>query len=128
MKKTIIETPLAPSAIGAYSQAVKVDNTVYISGQIPLEPETMQVCAGDFKAQLSQVFDNLNAVATAAGGSLADIVKLQVYLTDLNDFSALNEVFDQRLAAPFPARAAVEVSALPKGVAVEMDAVLVLAD
>lgn len=124
--RTIIHTDNAPAAIGAYSQAVKIDQTVYISGQIPLDPHTkpMKMVEGGFKAQARQVITNLQAVATAAGGSLNDAVKLVVYLTDLNNFDALNDIFSELLEEPFPARAAVQVSALPRGALVEIDAVL----
>jgi len=124
--RTIIHTDKAPAAIGAYSQAVKVDQTVYISGQIPLDPQSMQIVEGGFKARARQVLANLQAVASAAGGGLNDAVKLMVYLTDLNDFAALNEIFSELLEEPFPARAAVQVSALPRGALVEIDAVLSL--
>lgn len=124
MTKTIISTAQAPAAIGTYSQAVKVANTVYISGQIPLDPETMEMISDDFKQQADQVFKNLIAVANAAGGGLSDAVKLNVYLTDLNDFAALNEVMSNYMQEPFPARAAVQVAALPRGAQVEIDAVL----
>lgn len=124
MNKTIIQTDKAPQAIGAYSQAVKVGNTVYISGQIPLNPQTSAVVAGGFVEQAEQVFENLSAVAEAAGGSLADAVKLTVYLTNLNDFTELNQIMERFIPAPFPARAAVQVAALPKGVTIEIDAIL----
>ena len=126
MKKTIISTPLAPQAIGTYSQAVKIDNTVYLSGQIPLNPETMDVVDGDISVQIRRVFDNLNAVAEAAGGNLSDIVKLNVFLTDLNNFPIVNEIMAEYFSQPYPARAAVGVAALPKGVAVEMDAIMII--
>lgn len=128
MKKTVISTPSAPQAIGTYSQAIKVDNTVYLSGQIALDPETMEVIDGDISAQIRRVFDNLTAVAEAAGGELADIVKLNVFLTDLGNFPIVNEIMAEYFNQPYPARAAVGVSALPKGVGVEMDAILVLRD
>ncbi len=128
MKKTIIETNQAPQAIGTYSQAVKIDDTVYLSGQIPLIPETMEVIEGDISVQIKQVFDNLNAVAKAAGGHLFDIVKLNVYLTDLSHFPIVNEIMSEYFDKPYPARAAVGVAALPKGVGVEMDAVMVIRD
>ena len=127
MKKTIIQTPHAPAAIGTYSQAVRVDNTIYLSGQIPLDPVTGQMIAGDVRAQVERVFENLAAVAKAAGGSLADIVKLNVFLTDLANFPLINEIMARYCKAPYPARAAIGVAALPRGAAVEMDAVLVLA-
>ena len=127
MSKTIIQTDKAPKAIGTYSQAVKVGNTVYLSGQIPLIPETMEVVDGDMTQQIKRVFDNLAAVAEAAGGSLADIVKLNIFLTDLGHFALVNEIMASYFSQPYPARAAVGVASLPKGVAVEMDAVMVLA-
>jgi len=126
--RTIINTDRAPSAIGAYSQAVRVDSSVYISGQIPLLPESMEVVDGDVRAQIERVFENLKAVAEAAGGGLDDAVKLTVYLTDLANFPLVNEVMAQYLAEPFPARAAIGISALPKGVQVEIDAILHLQD
>lgn len=125
-EKTIISTDQAPAAIGPYSQAVKAGNTVYISGQIPLDPATMEVVSDDFVEQTDQVFKNLSAVAKAAGGSLADATKLNIYLTDLSNFALLNEVMMRYFSAPYPARAAVGVSELPKGVAVEIEGVLVL--
>ncbi|MGR9045225.1 MAG: RidA family protein [Gammaproteobacteria bacterium] len=124
MTKEIIHSPHAPQAIGTYSQAIKVDNTVYLSGQIPLVPETMEVIGDDIHDQIKQVFKNLQAVAHAAGGELNDIVKLNVYLTDLANFPIVNEIMGQFFAQPYPARAAIGVSALPKGVGVEMDAVM----
>ena len=126
MKREIIKTPHAPQAIGTYSQAVKVGDTVYLSGQIPLVPETMQLVQGDMRAQIVRVFDNLRAVAQAAGGDLRDVVKLNVFLTDLTHFPLVNEVMAQYFTEPYPARAAVGVASLPKGAAVEMDAVMVL--
>lgn len=126
MAKTIIQTDDAPQAIGTYSQAVKVDNTVYISGQIPLDPASMEVVSGGIEAEITRVFDNLKAVATASGGSLADIVKLNIFLTDLSNFPTVNEIMAQYFQQPYPARAAIGVAALPKGVGVEMDAVLVI--
>ena len=126
MSKEIIETTQAPQAIGTYSQAIKVDHTVYLSGQIPLAPATMTVIDGDIAAQITQVFDNLQAVARAAGGDLADIVKLNVFLTDLANFPLVNEIMGRYFNAPYPARAVVGVAALPKGVGVEMDAVMFL--
>ena len=126
MARTIIQTDKAPQAIGTYSQAVKVDNTVYISGQIPLDPASMEVVAGGTEAQITRVFDNLSAVAEASGGSLKDVVKLTIFLTDLSCFPTVNEVMARYFSEPYPARAAIEVSALPKAVEVEMDAVLVL--
>ena len=126
MNKEIIHTEDAPQAIGTYSQAVKVGNTVYLSGQIPLVPETMEVLDGDISAHIRQVFDNLTAVAKAAKGDLADIVKLNVFLTDLSDFPIVNEIMSEYFQQPYPARAAVGVAQLPKGVAVEMDAIMIL--
>ncbi len=126
MAKTIIQTDAAPQAIGTYSQAVKVDDTVYISGQIPLDPASMEVVAGGIEAEIRRVFDNLQAVAEAAGGSLADIVKLNIFLTDLGNFPTVNEIMASYFQQPYPARAAIGVAALPKGVGVEMDAVLVI--
>lgn len=125
-QKTIIQTDSAPKAIGTYSQAVKLGDTVYLSGQIPLVPETMEVISGDMEAQVRRVFDNLKAVAEAAGGSLADIVKLNIFLTDLSHFALVNEVMAEYFQQPYPARAAVGVASLPKDVPVEMDAIMVL--
>jgi reactive intermediate/imine deaminase len=122
----IIQTDRAPAAIGPYSQAVRSGNTVYFSGQIPLVPATGAVVEGDITAQARQVFDNLKAVAEAAGGSLDRIVRLGLYLTDLSQFAAVNAVMQEYFAAPFPARSTIEVSALPKGVAFEADAIMVL--
>ncbi len=124
--KQIINSEQAPSAIGPYSQAVKVDHTVYCSGQIPLDPVSMQVVEGGVRAQTHQVLKNLTAVANAAGGSLADFVKLNVYLSDLGDFAVVNEVMQEYFSAPFPARAAIGVAALPLGVAVEVEGVMVV--
>ena len=126
MTKTVIHPPKAPAAIGAYSQAIRAGNTVYLSGQIPLVPDTMQLVGDDFEAQAHQVFKNLRAVCEAAGGSLNDIVKLNAYLIDLANFAVFNEVMAEFIQEPFPARAAVGVAALPKGVQVEAEAVLVL--
>lgn len=123
MSKQVIHTDHAPAAVGTYSQAIKVGNTVYISGQLGLDPATMQLKEG-FDAQAKQAMDNLEAIAKAAGGSLADTVKFNVSLTDLADFAALNQVFEERLSAPYPARAAVQVAALPKGGVVEIEAIL----
>ena len=125
MSKTIIATPNAPAAIGTYSQAVKAGDTVYMSGQIGLDPASMQMVEG-FEAQTVRVFENLKAVADAAGGSLGDAVKLNIYLTDLANFAKVNEVMARYFAEPFPARAAVGVKELPRGALVEADAVLVL--
>ncbi|PAV24604.1 reactive intermediate/imine deaminase [Tamilnaduibacter salinus] len=124
--KSVIKTDTAPEAIGPYSQAVKAGDTVYLSGQIPLDPETMTLVAGDVTDQAKRVFANLRAVCEAAGGSLEDIVKLHIYLTDINDFAAINEVMATFFQEPYPARAAIGVAALPKGAAVEMDGVMVL--
>lgn len=124
MAKTIISTAKAPAAIGTYSQAVKVGNTVYISGQIPLDPDTMEVCSQDFAAQATQVFENLKAVAEASGGSLADAVKLNISMTDLANFPTINEIMATYISQPYPARAAVGVAALPKAVQVEIEAIL----
>jgi reactive intermediate/imine deaminase len=126
VKRTIVKTNKAPQAIGPYSQAVKAGDTVYLAGQIPLMPETMTLESGDMRAQIRRVFENLGAVAQASGGSLQDVVKLNVYLTDLTHFPLVNEVMVQYFREPYPARAAVGVAALPKGAAVEMDAVLIL--
>jgi len=126
MAREIIKTAAAPAAIGTYSQAVKVGDTVYLSGQIPLAPNTMQLVEGDMAAQIRQVFDNLQAVAKAAGGSLADIVKLNIYLTDLAHFPMVNEVMARYFREPYPARAAIGVASLPKGAAIEADAIMVL--
>ena len=128
MTKEIIRTDQAPQAIGTYSQAVKIGDTVYLSGQIPLVPESMELVQGDIEAQIRRVFENLNAVARAAGGSLADIVKLNVFLTDLGHFPVVNQVMVDYFREPFPARAAVGVAALPMGAGVEMDAVMELDD
>ena len=124
--KSIIETLNAPQAIGTYSQAVKVDRTVYLSGQIPLDPETMTIVDGDISVQIIQVFENLKAVAEAAGGDFSDVVKLNVYLTNLANFPIVNEIMARYFDEPYPARAAVGVAALPKGAQVEMDAIMVL--
>ena len=124
--KKIIHTDDAPAAIGTYSQAVQVGNTVYLSGQIPLHPKTMKCVISDFHAQVKQVFENLKAVAVAAGGDLSNIVKLNVYLQDMNQFAIVNEVMAAYFQPPYPARAVVEVSRLPKDVSVEMDAVMVI--
>lgn len=124
--KAIISTTNAPAAIGTYSQAVKVNNTVYLSGQIPLDPESMEVVSEDTEAQIEQVFNNLAAVCDAAGGSVQDIVKLNIFLTDLGQFALVNEIMSRHFETPYPARAAVEVSALPKGVQVEMDGIMVV--
>ena len=128
MSKEIISTERAPQAIGTYSQGVKVGHTVYLSGQIPLVPGTMALVDGDMEAQIRRVLDNLSAVAEAAGGTLADVVKLNVFLTDLSHFPLVNQVMAAYFSEPYPARAAIGVAALPKGAEVEMDAVLVLSD
>ncbi|RUQ29778.1 MAG: RidA family protein [Candidatus Competibacteraceae bacterium] len=126
MPREIINTDQAPTAIGPYSQAVKVGDTVYLSGQIPLNPHTMQLVEGGMAVQIRRVFDNLAAVAGAAGGSLADTVKLNVFLTDLGHFALVNEIMADYFKEPYPARAALGVAALPRGALIEMDAVLVL--
>lgn len=122
--RAVIATGAAPAAIGPYSQAVKVGNTVWISGQIPLDPETMECVPGGISQQAKRVFQSLAAIADAAGGSLADAVKINISLTDLGDFAAVNEVMAQFFDEPFPARACVEVAALPRGVAIEVEAIL----
>lgn len=126
MRKEVIHTDKAPAAIGTYSQAVKAGDTVYLSGQIPLNPATMQLVDGGFEAQTVQVFENLKAVTEAVGGSLNDIVKLTIYLTDLANFAKVNDVMGRYFAEPYPARAAIGINALPKDSLVEMDAILVL--
>ena len=123
--KQIISTPYAPAAIGTYSQAVKVGDTIYLSGQIPLDPASMQLVEG-FENQVRRVFDNLKAVCEAAGGSLNDLVKVNVFLVDLGNFAKVNEIMATYLDQPYPARAAVGVSALPRGAQVEIDGVMVL--
>lgn len=125
MAKTIISTPDAPAAIGTYSQAVKVGDTVYLSGQIGLDPKTMQMVEG-VDAQITRVFENLKAVAEAAGGSLADVVKLNVFLTDLGNFAKVNEAMATYFCEPYPARAAIGVASLPRGAQVEADGVMAL--
>jgi reactive intermediate/imine deaminase len=126
MSREIIHTDKAPRAIGTYSQAVKTGKTVYMSGQIPLVPETMEMVDGDMEAQIRQVFDNLQAVAQAAGGSLADIAKLNIFLTDLSHFPLVNQVMADYFSEPYPARAAIGVASLPRDAGVEMDAVMEL--
>jgi reactive intermediate/imine deaminase len=126
MAREIIQTDQAPQAIGTYSQAVKTGSTVYLSGQIPLVPETMELVEGDMEAQIRRVFDNLQAVAKAAGGSLQDVAKLNIFLTDLSHFALVNQVMADYFQQPYPARAAIGVASLPKGAAVEMDAILEL--
>lgn len=124
--KATIQTEKAPAAIGTYSQAIKANNTVYLSGQIPLDPVSMQMVEGDMRAQIVRVFDNLSAVCEAAGGSLKDIVKLNIFLTDLSHFALVNEVMATYFVQPYPARAAVGVASLPRGAQVEMDGVMVI--
>jgi reactive intermediate/imine deaminase len=126
MSREIIKTDQAPQAIGTYSQAVKVGQTVYLSGQIPLDPATMEMVAGDMDAQIRRVFDNLQAVAQAAGGSLADIAKLNIFLTDLGHFALVNSIMAEYFSEPYPARAAIGVASLPRDAGVEMDAVMEL--
>lgn len=126
MAREIIQTDKAPQAIGTYSQAVKVGTTVYMSGQIPLVPETMEMVEGDIATNIRRVFDNLQAVAEAAGGSLKDVAKLNIFLTDLANFPIVNEVMAEYFEQPYPARAAIGVAALPKDAPVEMDAILEL--
>ena len=126
MSREIIHTDKAPAAIGTYSQAVKLDGLVFLSGQIPLDPASMEIVEGGIEAQITRVFENLSAVCEAAGGSLNDIVKLSIFLTDLGNFPQVNTIMGQFFSEPYPARAAVEVSALPKGVDVEMDAILAI--
>lgn len=126
MTKQIIATNQAPQAIGTYSQAVKIDNTVYLSGQIALIPETMEMKEGEISDRIHQVFKNLTAVCEAAGGNLQDIVKLNIFLTDLSHFTTVNEIMAQYLQQPYPARAAIGVKELPKGTDVEMDGVMVV--
>lgn len=126
MTRRPISTNEAPAAIGPYSQAVRAGTTVYLSGQIPLDPATQEVVEGDFAAQATRVFDNLAAVAQAAGGSLADIAKLTVYLTDLGRFAEVNEIMVRYFGEPYPARAAIGVAALPRRVQIEIDAIMVL--
>ena len=126
MNRKAIHSDNAPAAIGTYSQAIQAGNMVFLSGQIPLVPATMEVVDGDFEARARQVFENLQAVTVAAGGSLNDIVKLTIFLTDLGNFATVNAVMESFFEQPFPARAAVEVAALPKGVDVEADAILVV--
>ncbi len=128
MQRSVIHTNKAPQAIGTYSQAVQTGNTVYLSGQIPLVPETMEMVEGDMETQIRRVFDNLSAVAEAAGGSLADIAKLNIFLVDLGHFPLVNQVMAGYFHEPYPARAAVGVASLPRDAGVEMDAVLVLND
>ncbi len=124
MKKKIIHTDQAPQAIGTYSQAVSHQGMVFVSGQIPLDPESMEMVSGGIEAQIRQVLDNLSAICLAAGGSLDNIVKLSVFLTDMGDFPQVNAIMEQYFTAPYPARAAIGVAALPRGAEVEMDAIL----
>jgi len=126
MSREIITTDGAPAAIGPYSQAVRIDRTVYLSGQIPLHPETMELAGDDIGLQIKQVFDNLRAVVEAAGGSMPQIARLSVYLTDLQHFPLINEIMTDYFEAPYPARAAIGVAQLPKGAQVEVDAILCL--
>jgi len=126
MARTIISTDAAPAAIGTYSQAVRVGNTVYVSGQIPLDPATKALVTGDMEAQIRRVFENLKAIATAAGGSLSDAVRITIYLTDLSHFALVNQVMAEYCSEPYPARAAVGVASLPRGAAVEADCILEL--
>jgi len=126
MSRVIINTKAAPSAIGTYSQAVKAGSSVYLSGQIGLDPETMELVEGGIEAQIVRVFENLQAVAQAAGGNLNDIVKLNIYLDDMSDFAILNEIMGSYFYEPYPARAAMEVASLPRSALVEMDAVMYL--
>lgn len=125
--RSVINTDQAPAAIGTYSQAIKAGSTVYLSGQIPLDPTTMELVGGDMEAQIRRVFDNLSAVCIAAGGSLQDIVKLNIFLTDLGHFALVNEIMANYFHQPYPARAAIGVAALPKGAGVEMDAIMDIA-
>lgn len=126
MTRTIISTPHAPGAIGTYSQAVKCGTTVYVSGQIPLDPATGQLVTGDMELQIRRVFDNLKAIIAAAGGNFSHVAKLNVFLTDLAHFAAVNKIMSEYFSEPYPARAAVGVAALPRGAAVEMDCILEL--
>lgn len=124
--KTPIHTDNAPKAIGPYSQAVRAGNTVYLSGQIPFEPASMELVSGDIQAEARRVFENLRAVCEAAGGSLGQIVRVGIYLTDLGDFAAVNEVMAEHFSAPYPARSTIGVASLPRGVRIEVDAVMVI--
>ena len=126
MSRSIISTPLAPQAIGTYSQAVKCGNTVYVSGQIPLDPASGELVQGDIELHIRRVFDNLKAIVTAAGGGFAQVAKVNVFLTDLANFATVNKVMSEYFAQPYPARAAIQVAALPKGAQVEVDCVLEL--
>ena len=126
MTRTVIHTPNAPAAIGTYSQAIRSGNTVYVSGQIPLDPATGQLISDDIDAEIRRVFDNLAAIAVAAGGTLDNAVKVSVFLTDLAHFARVNEIMATYFAQPYPARAAIGVAALPKGARVEMECILSL--
>lgn len=126
MNRSVVKTDNAPQAIGTYSQAIKIGNTVYLSGQIPLVPKTMVLVEGNIAKQIEQVFENLSAVCEAAGGSLSDLVKLNIFLTDLGNFATVNEVMARYFTEPYPARAAIGVASLPKNAQVEMDGVLVV--
>ncbi|WP_218311522.1 RidA family protein [Alteromonas antoniana] len=126
MSKSVIQTDRAPEAIGTYSQAIKAGTTVYLSGQIPLVPDTMEMVSEDFAEQATQVFNNVKAVCEAAGGTTNDLVKVNIYLTDLSHFTTVNEIMSQYFNKPYPARAAVQVSALPKGAQIEIDGVMEL--
>lgn len=126
--KQIINTPHAPEAIGTYSQAIKSGSLVYLSGQIPLVPTTMEIVKGDFKARARRVFENIKAIAEEAGGSLSQVIKLTIYLTNMSDFGGVNEVMQEYFCEPYPARAVVAVAALPKNVDIEMDAILILSE
>jgi reactive intermediate/imine deaminase len=126
MSRSVITTPHAPSAIGTYSQAIRVGTTVYVSGQIPLDPATGELVGGDMEAQVRRVFDNLKAISRAAGGDLAHVVKLNVFLVDLANFQLVNRVMAEYFSQPYPARAALGVAALPRGAGIEMDCVLEL--
>ena len=126
MTRTIIQTDQSPSAIGTYSQAVNADGVVYISGQIPLDPDTMEIVDGDFRAKTEQVFENLKGIANAAGGSFKDIAKVTIFLTNLDNFAIVNEVMATHFEEPYPARAAIGVASLPKDVAVEVEGVMYL--
>ena len=126
MSRSVISTPNAPQAIGTYSQAVKCGNTVYVSGQIPLDPATANLVTDDMDKQIRRVFDNLLAIITAAGGNFSHVAKLNVFLTDLSHFALVNQIMSEYFTQPYPARAAIQVAALPKGAAVEMDCVVEL--
>lgn len=126
LNKAVISTDHAPAAIGTYSQAIKVSNTVYLSGQIPLDPDSMLVVEGGIAAEIDQVFKNLTAICEEAGGSLKDMVKLNIFLTDMGNFATVNEIMARYFTEPYPARAAIGVKELPKGVGVEMDGIMVI--